>query len=362
MTFDRPTKCKAAFMHGPKDLRIEDLELPPLGPFQVLIKLKACGICGSDVECYEGESAEGRYDIAPYVPGHEWAGQAVAVGDKVSSIAVGNKVVGDCVLPCNNCANCKDGKMPSACLNMREIGFRPDSPGGWGEYMILEEQYTHAIPDDWNYELGAWVETFNVGYWGVWGNGCNPDASDDVAIIGGGPIGMCAAMVCAESGANVIVIDPLEKRRENIMNYGANMTVDPTQFKEPGALEAELQRLTGGRGPSVVIECSGNDIGIASIFDIAGHSARVGVVGHSIGRKVPVEIGKTIWKTLHIAGSGGTNKWFPRTIRFMSTIKDKYDFAALNSHHYDFFDLDAAMDMACHHKDIARKVMLTFKD
>jgi L-iditol 2-dehydrogenase len=120
--------------------------------------------------------------------------------------------------------------------------------------------------------------------------------------------------------------------------------------------------LTNGRGPSVVIECSGNDIGIASLFDIAGHSARVGVVGHSIGRKVPVEIGKTIWKTLRLSGSGGTNKWFPKTIRFMSRIKDKYDFAALNSHHYDFFDLDKAMDLACHHKDIARKVMLTFKD
>lgn len=359
---DRPTSCKAAFMHGPFDLRIEDLELPALGANQVLIKMKACGICGSDVECFEGLSAEGRYDIAPYVPGHEWAGQVVEIGSKVTSIAVGNKVCGDCVLPCNNCANCKDGKMPSACLNMREIGFRPDSPGGFGEYMILEEQYTHVVPDDWSYELAAWVETFNVGYWGVWGNGCNPDASDDVAIIGGGPIGMCASMVCAESGANVIVIDPLEKRRDNIMKYGASCTVDPSQFKEPGALEAELKRLTGGRGPSVIIECSGNDIGIASLFDIAGHSARVGVVGHSIGRKVPVEIGKTIWKTLHIAGSGGTKTWFPRTIRFLSRIKDKYDFAALNSHHYDFFELDKAMDMACNHKDIARKVMLTFKD
>ncbi len=351
-------KCKQAFMYGPFDLRIEEVELPPLQPNQVLIKLKACGICGSDVECYEGKSAEGRYDIAPYTPGHEWAGQVTEIGSAVTSIKVGNKVVGDCVLPCNNCANCKDGKMPSACLNMREVGFRPDSPGGFGEYMILEEQYTHVIPDDWDYELGAWVETFNVGYWGVWGNGCAPDASDDVAIIGGGPIGLTAAMVCKTSGAHVIVIDPLEKRRENALKYGADVCVDPTA----GDVEEQVKKLTGGRGASVVIECSGNDIGIASLFDIAGHNARVGVVGHSIGRKVPVEIGKTIWKTLHIAGSGGTKNWFPRTIRFMSQIKDKYDFAALNSHHFKFEDLDKAMDMACNHKDIARKVMLTFDD
>lgn len=351
-------KCKQAFMHGPFDLRIEEVELPELKPNDVLIKLKACGICGSDVECFEGKSAEGRYDIAPYTPGHEWAGQVAQIGSAVTSLKVGDKVVGDCVLPCYQCANCKDGKMPSACLNMREVGFRPDSPGGFGEYMILEEGYTHKIPDDWDYELGAWVETFNVGYWGVWGNGCCPDASDDVAIIGGGPIGLTAAMVCATANANVIVIDPLEERRKNALNYGANHVVDPTA----GDVEAQIKALTGGRGPSVVIECSGHDSGIASLFDIAGHSARVGVVGHSIGRKVPVEIGKTIWKTLHIAGSGGTSHWFPRTIRFMSQIKDKYDFAALNTHHFNFRDLDKAMDMACHHKDIARKVMLTFDD
>ncbi len=351
-------KANIAFMYGPEDLRIENVELPALKADQILIKLKACGICGSDVECFEGQSAEGRYDIAPYTPGHEWAGQAVAVGSDVTSVAVGNKVVGDCVLACGKCANCKEGKMPSACLNMREIGFRPDSPGGFGEYMILEEQYTHVIPDDWDYELGAWVETFNVGYWGIWGNNCAPDASDDVAIIGGGPIGLTAAMVAKTAGARVILIDPLAARRENALKYGADYVLDPTV----GNLEEEVNKLTGNRGPSVVVECSGNDQGIASLFDIAGHNCRVGLVGHSIGRKVPVELGKVIWKTLNIAGSGGTKTWFPKTIRFMSQIKDKYDFAALNTHHFDFKDLDKAMDMAVHHKDIARKVMLTFED
>ena len=350
-------KAKIAFLYGPKDLRVEEVELPALKPNEILIKLKACGICGSDVECFEGESAEGRYDIAPYTPGHEWAGQAVAVGSTVTSVKPGNKVVGDCVLPCFNCANCKDGKMPSACLNMREVGFRPDSPGGMGQYMILEEAYTHVIPDNWDYELGAWVETFNVGYWGVWGNNTHPDASDVVAIIGGGPIGLTAAMTCKESDATVIVIDPLESRRQNALQYGADYVIDPTQ---PDYLD-QISKLTDGRMADVVIECSGNDKGIASLFDVAGHSARVGVVGHSIGRKVPVEIGKTIWKTLTLAGSGGTKNWFPRTIRFMSKIKDKYDFAALNTHHYDFQDIDKAFDMACHHKDIARKVMLTFE-
>ena len=350
-------KCKQAFMHGPFDLRIEEVELPALRRDQVLIKLIACGICQSDVECFEGKSAEGRYDLGPYTPGHEWVGRVTETGEDVTSIKVGDKVVGDCVLPCHQCANCKDGKMSSACLNMREVGFRPDSPGGFGEYMILEEAYTHVIPEDWNDEMGIFVENFNVGYWGVWGNKCDPDASDDCVIIGGGPIGCSASMVCATSGATVIVVDPVAARRENAMRYGADYTVDPTA----GDVEEQIKKLTNGRGASVVIECSGNDVGIASLFDIAGHSARVGVVGHSIGRKVPVEIGKTIWKTLHLAGSGGTTNWFPRTIRFMSKIKDTYDFKALVSHYYKFDDLAEAMKMA-QNKELSRKVMLTFPE
>ena len=123
-------KCKQAFMHGPFDLRIEEVELPALRKDQVLIKLLACGICQSDVECFEGKSAEGRYDLGPYTPGHEWVGRVTEVGEEVTSIKVGDKVVGDCVLPCHQSANCKDGKMSSASLNMREGGFRPDSPGG----------------------------------------------------------------------------------------------------------------------------------------------------------------------------------------------------------------------------------------
>ena len=354
---NRPTKCKAAFMHGPFDLRIEEIELPPLKPNQILIKLVACGICQSDVECFEGKSKEGRYDIAPYTPGHEWVGKAVEIGESVTSVKVGNKVVGDCVIPCHECANCKDGLKSSACLNMREVGFRPDSPGGFGEYMILEEAYTHVIPDDWKNEVGIFVENFNVGYWGVWGNGCDPDASDDCVIIGAGPVGCSATMVCATSGARVIVVDPVAARRENALKFGATDVVDPTA----APVEEQIAKLTNGRMASVVIECSGNDIGIASVFDVAGHSARIGFVGHSIGRKVPVEIGKTIWKTLRMTGSGGTTNWFPRTIRFMSRIKDKYDFVGLVSHYYKFEDLADAMEMA-RNKELSRKVMLVFED
>ncbi len=349
-------KSKTAFLYGPKDLRVEEVEVPKLKPNQVLIKTGACGVCGSDIECYEGLSAEGRYDIAPYTPGHEWGGQIVEVGSNVTTLKHGMKVTGACVMACGVCRNCRDGLMPSACLNMRESGFRPDSPGGMGEYMLVEEQFVHQIPKDWNYEDGACVETFSIGYFGFWGNGGYIDASDIAVIIGAGPVGLSAAMVSATSGAKTIVVEPLKNRQEAALKNGADIIVNP----KDGSVPEQILNLTDGKGGSVVVECSGNDNAIASLFDIAGHSGRIRLVGHSIGRTIPIEIGKTIWRTLNITGAGGTKDFAQRTIRFMHAIRGRFDFSGLNSHHYPFSKLFEAFDFAIHNKAEALKVMLTF--
>jgi len=349
-------KAKIAFLHKPYDLRIEEIELPKLKPDEILVKIEACGICGSDVECYIGKSAEGRYDIAPYTPGHEWAGQIVEIGSKVNTFNVGDKVTGDCVLDCGYCRNCKNGKMPSACENMRETGFRPDSPGGMGEYLIIEERYAHKLPDKWSYEEGALVEPFSVGYFGIWGNGGYVDASDTVIIIGAGPIGLSALIVAKAARAKVIIVEPFKNRNNLALKLGADEVIDPTACN----LKDEILKLTDGFRGSVVVEASGNDNAIASIFDVAGHSARVRLIGHSVGRKVPVEIGLTIWKTLAITGSGGIKNFMPRTIRFMERIKNEFDFKALISHRYPFKDIHAAFNKAANDKKNAFKVMLKF--
>lgn len=346
-------KAKLSFLYGPKDLRVEKVDLPEPAPDQVLIRVKACGICGSDVECYEGKSAEGRYDIAPYTPGHEWAGVIEAIGSNVRTLNPGDKVTGDCVMDCGFCLNCKNGLMPSACLNMRELGFRPDSPGGMGEYLLLEERFTHQIGKDWSYEEGALVEPFSVGYFGIWGNGGYIDASDRCIIFGAGMIGLSALIVATSAGAATIVIEPVAYRAEMARKYGADHVIGPSD-----SLKEEVMKLTEGRGGSVVVEASGNDQAIASIFDVAGHSARVRLIGHSVGRRVPVEIGLTLWKSLSITGSGGTRTFLPRTIDFMNRIRRGVDFSGLITHRYAFPDLLAAFDKAIHDKERVLKVML----
>ena len=350
-------KYKRSFLHGPHDLRMAEVELEPLKPNQVLVQTTACGVCGSDIECYEGNSAEGRYDIAPYTPGHEWCGKVVEVGSEARArFSVDDVVTGDCVMADGICANCKDGKMPSACLNMREQGFRPDSPGAWAEYFAVEEQYVHKVPHEWPYEKGAWVETFSIGYFGIWGSGGHIDASDIAIVLGIGPVGISAVMVAAMSGAKTIAIDPVASRRKKALAYGADLALNPSD----GNLVRQIMDHTDGHGGDVCVEASGSDQALASLFDISAHGARVRLIGHSIGRKVAVEIGKTIWKTLNITGSGGTKDFGQRTIRFMDRMDSRYDFIALNSHTYEFSHLQEAIDTAVGDKEAAFKVMITF--
>jgi L-iditol 2-dehydrogenase len=352
------TKAKIAFLHGPHDLRVHDVDVPDPTPEEILIRVKAAGICGSDVECYEGQSAEGRYDIAPYTPGHEWSGEVTALGSNVTGFDVGDKVTGDCVMRCFKCENCKRGLMPAACLNFRELGFRPDSPGAFGEYLLLEQHYVHKIPSDWTFEEGALIEPFSVGYYGVWGAGGWVDASDDAVIFGAGPIGLCALIVCKAAKAKVVMVDPLENRRAIARGLGADVVIDPTGVED---FAAELgKHIKSTRGASLVVEASGNDRAIASLFDVAGYQARVRLIGHSVGHKVPVEIGKTIWRALTITGQGGISEFTPRTIAFMERVRPATELTAIVSHRFPFENLQEAMNIAVRMKAGAVKVMLNF--
>ena len=349
-------KCKQAFLYGPYDLRVEEVEVRPMTDDEILVKVYACGICGSDVEMMEGKTKEGRYDIQPFVPGHEFAGKVVEVGKNVKTIKVGDKVTSECVVACGVCQNCKDGLMPSACLDFKEIGFGPDTPGGMGEYLICDEKNLHKIPDNWDYVDGAWVEPFSIGYFSIWGNGGYVDASDTAMIFGCGPVGLSSLIVAKTANARTIMVDPLPNRREIAKQFGADYTLDPT---DPDFYQ-QVKDICGGGGPSLIQECSGNDAAVNSIFQIAGHNCRVSFTGHTAGHEIPVEIGQINWRTLRIKGSGGTDHFTPRTIRFMSQIRDKVDFKKLTTHYFDFSEIDKAFDVAMHDKKGAIKVMLTF--
>jgi len=346
---------KSAYLSGPYDLELKEVKVPKIAKDQVLVKVKAAAICGSDVECYSGKSKEGRYDIAPYVPGHEWSGEVSDVGEDTLELRKGDKVVADVNLTCGVCDNCKDGLSTAFCRNLGEIGFMPDAPGGMGEFMVVKEGVLHKLPEEMSYEEGALVEPCSIAYHGIWGNGGHVDANDDVVIFGAGPIGLFAAAVAKSSGAKVIMIDPIELRREM-----ARKIIGVDEVINPGGsdLNKSVLSLTAGRGASLILECSGSDEAIASTVEVARHGGRVHFIGHSIGRRVPIEIGLTIWKGLSLHGMCGAPNFLPKTIKFMVRTNKRIDYTRIITHKFPLDRLQDAFTLAEQKKDEAVKVML----
>jgi len=345
---------KSAFLSGPRQLELRETETPELRGDLVLVRLRAAGICGSDLECYTGKSKEGRYDLGPYVPGHEWAGEVAETGPGVSHLRKGDKVTGDCVLPCGGCENCKSNLSAAACLNMREAGFMPNSPGGMGEYLVMEERFLHQLPEEMSFEEGALVEPFSVSYYAIWGRGGYVNASDEVVVFGAGPIGLFAAVVARAAGARVILVEPIGFRRRMALDLGIDEAIDPRAVE----VKEAVAELTKGRGADLVVEASGTDQAIASLGEVAAHEGRIRLIGHSIGRKVSLELGLFIWKSLSLTGQAGSPFAFPRTIRFMSRIRDRIDYTKVITDRFPLERIQEAFDHALKEKERAVKVMV----
>jgi L-iditol 2-dehydrogenase len=285
---------KALVFEEPQSAAVRDVDVPTIAADEVLVRSRNVGICHSDFELYEG-----RYIIPvsyPIIPGHEWAGEIAETGSSVTSLRQGDRVVGECV------------------VNNGDDHFGFSISGANAEYFVAKASWLHKIPDELSLAQGAFVEPFSVAYSAsVAADGI--DASDDVAVIGGGPIGLLCAMAAATMGGAVTLIEPQAHRRALGLEVGARQAIDPTA----GPLAEQVAEATAGRGFSVVIEAAGAPAAMASAFPIAALNARVVLVGIDIGGSVPVEIGLVQSKALQVRGIIGSAGLWPRTIRFMAT-------------------------------------------
>jgi L-iditol 2-dehydrogenase len=271
-----------------------EVDVPGIAADEVLVRSRKVGICHSDFELYEG-----RYIIPvsyPIIPGHEWSGEIAEVGSAVTTLKPGDRVVGECV------------------VNNGDDHFGFSISGANAEYFVAKAAWLHLIPDELSFAQGAFVEPFSVAYSAsVAADGI--DASDGVAVIGGGPIGLLCVMAAATMGASVTLIEPQAQRRSLGLEVGAVRTIDPGA----GPLTEQAAEATGGRGFDVVIEAAGAPAAMAAAFPIAGLGARVVLVGIDIGGSAPVEIGLVQSKALQVRGIIGSAGLWPRTIRFMAT-------------------------------------------
>ena len=195
---------KAAVLRGVGDLRLEDVADPTPCSDEALIRVRAAGLCGTDVRMWTGGNTEGTF---PFIPGHEWSGEVVEVGRDITRFRVGDRVVAEVPINCHVCDNCQDGLDPNMCPDFELYGFSWQYPGGMAEYTLAREERLFSIPDNVSYEEAALVEPLSVAYHGVWGSAGGVAPHDRVVVIGCGPIGLFAMAACKASGA------PVDRRR-----------------------------------------------------------------------------------------------------------------------------------------------------
>src|ERR1017187_4222516 len=233
------------------DLEMVQMPVPEIGPDDVLVRVRACGICGSDVHGLDG--ATGRR-IPPLVMGHEAAGEVAQTGANVRDLSPGDRVTFDSTIYCGQCFFCARGDI-NLCDNRQVLGVSPGEyrrHGAFAEYVAVPRRIMYRLPDNLTYEHAALIEAVSVAVHAVnltpLGMGAN------AVVVGSGMIGLLAIQALRAAGCTrVVAVDPEESRLKVARQLGATETINPKT--EDAA--AAVRELTGGRGADVALECVG---------------------------------------------------------------------------------------------------------
>ncbi len=242
-----PDTMRAAVLHGPEDLRIEEVPVPVAGPDDVIIKVDVCGICGTDVHILRGHFPVPNL---PLIPGHEFSGLVVQVGPAAEQLRVGDFVTADINIGCERCYFCRH-QLRMFCPHLSQIGVHRD--GAFAEYVKAPAAATYRLPDEMSPQHGAYVEPLACAVHGQERADLRPGST--VVIIGAGPMGLVHIQLSRLRGATRIIATELNPtRRAKAADLGADVVIDPTT----NDAVAVVRELTEGRGADCVIEAVGS--------------------------------------------------------------------------------------------------------
>jgi 2-desacetyl-2-hydroxyethyl bacteriochlorophyllide A dehydrogenase len=260
---------KAAVMRGARDIAIEEVPYPTLAPDGVIIKVRACGICGSDLHMYR------HGPPVPWRMGHEFSGDVVEVGADVSGAAVGDRIAAMCGEGCGHCYWCRQGQWLK-CTEMKLLGYGVD--GAFAEYVSVPHlemgKYAARLPESLTYEVGATAEPLSVALYA--GDRSRPRPEDTIVVIGAGVIGLCIVRVLKARGFNRIILSGRRAGRLRLAaESGAEVVVDAARED----IVPRVRELTDARGADIVYECAGSPATFEQALQMVHRGGRVEVVG-----------------------------------------------------------------------------------
>ncbi|WP_159881857.1 NAD(P)-dependent alcohol dehydrogenase [Paenibacillus puerhi] len=340
---------KAAVMTQIKEIVIEEREVPSLEEDEVLVKVMAVGVCGSDVHYYE-HGRIGSYIVdKPIILGHECAGMVVAAGAKAVRFQPGDRVAMEPGVTCGRCRYCKEGRY-NLCPDVVFFAT-PPVDGAFAQYIKLREDFLFPIPDHLSYEEASLVEPFSVGIHAAKRTGLQPGSS--VAIMGMGPVGLMAVVAAKAFGATRIYVSDLEPvRLEAALKLGATHAIN---VRERDTVEAILE-LTGGQGVDTAWETAGSPVALQSALKSLRRGGKLGIVGLPAQSDAPLDIHVLIDREIEVYGIFRYANTYPDGIEFLAS--GTADVKPLFTDRYTLEQTQEALERAMTNKSGSLKVMV----
>jgi 2-desacetyl-2-hydroxyethyl bacteriochlorophyllide A dehydrogenase len=341
---------KAIVIDGPGQARLADMALPAPGPGEALIRSHAVGICGSDVELYQGTRPEGFYRY-PLVPGHEWSGEVAATGGRAQGLSVGDRVVVEGILWCGTCPNCRSGLTNLCEAGYDELGFT--RPGGLAEYVVVPARQVHKLPRDASFEEAALLEPTAVVAQAFLRTAPHP--AQTVVVIGDGTIGLLAVQILRLfSPAALILAGSHDERLAIGRRLGATHTINSKRDD----VEQLLRDVTQGRGADLVFEGGSRAAGVELAMRLARRGGTIileGIAG--AGAHLNLESDLFVLKHLAVQGifAASSAAWTYAVQLFHAGL---LQLAPLVTHRFALPDYQAALDTVMARREGALKVLL----
>jgi len=324
---------------------VEDVEMPEVGEREVLINVKVCGVCGSDIHFYE--------DRHPFIHprmvlGHEFSGVVHKIGDKVNEVGVGDKVTVEPIIACGNCYNCLRNRH-NICLNLKFIGaFGYD--GGFTEYVKVPADIVIKVPTSMSFEDAALIEPLAVGVHAV--RRSELKIGNKAIVFGAGTIGLLTMQAIKSAGSShIIVVDPIESRLKVALNMGADEAIKPDE------LDKIVENKLGSERADIIFDCVGIEDTINKAIVIARPGSKIVLIGCSPEEKVGTKLIYIQNNEIDLLGSVTyAREDFLAAISLVSTNKAQVN--KIVTHRVSLNEIDKAFKIMLNREDNAIKVLV----